>query len=199
MQAFNKSYLGLATVVSNFIESLESTMEEGNLQKTAAAMMQPMPEVRRECKKQLKGETPPTDLLYHAPSSAGKKGKDMLGSCDNPECPNWNTGWSSSDLSTCTRCNGIYYCSVSCQHNHWQAHKPAYKKQSNRNKQQDKFLCSCGNPECPNLNTGSNSELSLCSRCNGIYYCSASCQHNHWQTHKPACKKQSKWNKKQDK
>ena len=110
-------------------------MEEGNLQKMAAIMMQPMPQARREYKKQLKGEAPPTSLLFHAPSSAGKKGEDFLAMCGNPECPDWNTGSRKShELSLCSRCDGIYYCSVSCQHTHWQSHKPVCKKLAKQNK-----------------------------------------------------------------
>lgn len=44
----------------------------------------------------------------------------------------------------------------------------------------------CANPACPGVAAGA--PMAKCSRCHGVRYCGASCQHAHWREHKPACR-----------
>ena len=38
-------------------------------------------------------------------------------------------------------------------------------------------------------------KMSFCSKCNHVHYCSAECQRQGWQEHKPLCKKLLEWGK----
>lgn len=77
---------------------------------------------------------------------------------------------SHGQLKRCSGCKTRFYCSVECQRNDWQKHKPVCHP------------CSC----CIGCGEASK-KLKYCSRCKIARYCSSKCQKDNWHQHKLIC------------
>ncbi|KAK7483859.1 hypothetical protein BaRGS_00024876 [Batillaria attramentaria] len=90
----------------------------------------------------------------------------------------------SSSLRRCTRCLEVRYCSSQCQRQHWPIHKSTCRRPKPTDDTQANFAtakrCAC----CES----SDSNLRRCTGCLAVWYCSKTCQTQHWSQHKPSCR-----------
>jgi hypothetical protein len=87
------------------------------------------------------------------------------------------------ELKRCSHCQAVAYCSVTCQRQHWKAHKPECVSPEKLRKLLQ-HMATCQN--C--LNNISKNPMT-CSRCKSVTYCCRDCQITHWKIHKPECQK----------
>ena len=96
------------------------------------------------------------------------------------------------ELTRCSKCKSIYYCSKECQAKDWKVEGGGHKEKCVKTEvssldasfiaQASKVCGSCGYKKI---------ELTACSRCLTAYYCSKECQVKDWKEghHKEDCKK----------
>ena len=105
----------------------------------------------------------------------------------------------SKNLKRCSKCKSYYYCNSICQQNDWLCHKQFCKSQTEVKFSPTLVDKSDGLKKrddiekmklCANCGSHGDGVLSSCSRCNKVFYCSKSCQRQHWKIeagHKQYC------------
>ena len=95
-------------------------------------------------------------------------------------------------------CGESQYCSRVCQRVHWEGgHRQTHHRASRKTKQKmvEIRIKSCS--FCNKRKSAEHDIKGRCSRCQSVYYCDATCQKNHWPTHKLICKRVTKKKQKQ--
>lgn len=105
-------------------------------------------------------------------------------------------GVGKENMSRCSKCHIVSYCSRECQMKDWhKSHKKQCKKLEN-NEQKDDVMSILSFPEelhnqkyspysCATC--GSNENLKKCDRCQLVAYCSKYCENKNWYNHKHGC------------
>ena len=86
----------------------------------------------------------------------------------------------------CSRCNLVYYCSVSCQKVDYEHHKEVCKSSQCAQATKERKEEERKNRKC-NYCDVRGVKLRRCGKCTTAYYCSTECQHADWNAHKLIC------------